>query len=124
MVILAVLCGAIIFNSVFIGNKLSDISELLKSLPADSEEVYEDSENYDKYKDTVLRIDKLWEKTEIFSQITISHNENEKLTEALISMKSYYLSNELTEYLNYLELSKSALEHIQSHERFTLKRIF
>ena len=123
LLIMLSLCGAIIFNSIYMKNKFEEIDRILHTLPTYPTETYKLEQNYNKYFETLELVNKKWLSLEKTANISIAHDETAKLTESLASALSYYHSKSFVEYANCICLARKALSHIMSHEKLTIDKI-
>ena len=108
-----------IFTQNFTKTTVSEVSKIFEEL---KDNILKNDKN--QINDGVKRVDEKWNDAHDALAYYIEHDELEKVDTAIITMKSYIETDDLSSAVAELEEGKFVLEHIQDKNSFNEQNIF
>ena len=121
---IVIIITILILNNITQKNTDYIISEVSKNLEMLKEDVLQENPDNEQTKMHADDAYNRWEELDDTLAYYIEHNEIEKVTTALTSVKSYVEVEEYSESLEQINKCIYVLQHIYDKEKFTLDNIF
>lgn len=108
------LIGVIIGNAFYIHRVAAHLCEISDSLTFEEEETETCLEMLEAY----------WERHRTFVALSISYRELDRVSEAMISLRSAYDTKNASDFEEYRRLFRDAADEISRLERFSVENLF